>query len=145
MAENKFKDTQANIMTGAIRVIRLRMKYEDLGYKVISNIRSHEGPDLIAIHLPDGRIWKVIEATNWNKKGHLSDARLLRLIDSLVYFKGIQGIQLEVVFSYLENLSAKQKEEFESNGIRVTILGSQDLDYNLVKDYFEEEDVNGWE
>lgn len=144
MGKEKFKDTQENIKIGAIRVIRFRKKYEDSGCKVISNVRSHEGPDLVIIHLPDGVIFKIIEVTNWDRSSHLADARLLRFIDSLVYFKGIEGIQLEVIFSYPENLTLKQKEEFESHGIKVTIVGKQDLDFNLLNEDFEEEELEGW-
>ncbi|MEM3666685.1 MAG: hypothetical protein QW222_06365, partial [Candidatus Bathyarchaeia archaeon] len=49
---------------GNIRVRKLALKYEELGYKVLMNASTSPNVDLIIVSCPDGRIRKVIEVTN---------------------------------------------------------------------------------
>jgi hypothetical protein len=99
----------------------------DLGYLVITNIGNHEGPDIIIVSLPDGRIKKVIEVTNYNNpKQIISWDNFNRYLGTLGYFESIRGIELELVVSYLSNLNAEQLLECEKLRIRVNAVGEQD-------------------
>ena len=78
--------------------------------------------------LPDGRIKKVIEVTNYKRpEEYMVEDRLERYIGTLTYFEEIEGIELELVVSFLENLTAKQLIELRNNHIHVRLEGSQDL------------------
>lgn len=120
-------DNRKSIAIGRVRVLNLARRYQDLGYLVIGNWDTHEGVDLIIISLPNGKIWKVIESTNFKEPYEkIADNRLLRYINSLDYFDGIEGIQKELIVSYLDNLTAAQLEELKQHRITVTAVGSQD-------------------
>ena len=137
----RIKDKQHNIKVGAIRVIRLTLQYEALGYLVCPIIKSHEGVDMIVISLPDGRIRKVIEVTNWNEKWVMPWDKLRRYITVLTHFQSIEGVEMELVVSYEYNISPQQREELKRSHIRLNVMGKQDLDFNILgsyPEYFEE-------
>jgi hypothetical protein len=137
--KEQVKDRKSNLQVGDDRVLRLGVDYENEGYLVVGNTKNHEGPDLLLFSIPDGKLRKVIECTNFAKpEYHIGDAKLSRYINSLCYFKGIKGIELELVVSYKENLSGTQREELEDYDIKVTVIGSQDPPFH------RDEDSEGW-
>jgi hypothetical protein len=128
MLAHDFKDNPWSVEVGRARVLKIADRYRDLGYLVITNDANHSGADLIIISLPDGRIKKAIEVTNYKRKNeYMDDSRIQRYIDSLTYFEDIDGVELELVVSFLENLTAKQLTELKKNDIHVHVEGSQDL------------------
>jgi len=135
--ETTIKDNWQSLKTGNIRLFRLKRIYEELGYLVISRASNHEGVDLVVIALPDGRIKKAIEVTNYARKDeYIDNNRFVRYLDSLCYFENIEGIELELVVSFAENINLKQYEELKKYNIKVTEVGHQDTE--------EEENVEGW-
>jgi hypothetical protein len=125
----QIKDNRTSLAIGAVRVLRLAEEYEKLGYLVLTNPETHSGVDLVIISLPDGRIQKVIECTNW-KDGHwkMDSDRFERYVASLTYFEVIDGIELELVLTSLDNLTAKQADELKKNHIHVTVRPVQDVE-----------------
>jgi len=125
----QIKDNRTSLAIGAVRVLRLAEEYEKLGYLVLTNPETHSGVDLVIISLPDGRIHKVIEVTNW-KDGHwkMDSDRFDRYVASLTYFEIIDGIELEMVVTSLDNLTAKQADELKKNHIHVTVRPVQDVE-----------------
>ena len=55
---------------------------------------------------------------------------LERYIGSLTYFGDIEGVEFELVVSFLNNLTANQLIELKKNDIHVHVEGSQDLPEN---------------
>jgi hypothetical protein len=112
---------------GDARVQKIAAYYKDQGYLTITNPANHIGPDIIVISLPDGIIRKVIEVTNYVKPQiYVNNERLKRYIDSLLYFRNIANVELELVVSYKDNLSPEQHQHLEQIGIRVKVVGEQD-------------------
>jgi hypothetical protein len=131
MLTSEFKDNKWSVEVGRARVLKIANRYRDLGYLVITNDANHSGADLIIISLPEGRIKKVIEVTNYKRPNeYMDDNRVERYIGSLTNFEDIDGIELELVVSFLENLTAKQLIELKKNSIQVHVEGSQDLPEN---------------
>jgi hypothetical protein len=123
-----FLDKQHALKIGDARVQKIAASYRKLGYFVITNPSNHEGADIIIIALPDGRVRKVIECTNYKKpEYYIGPDRLDRYIKTLTAFKGIEGVELELVVSFMENLSFNQYNELKTNGINVKVEGPQDL------------------
>lgn len=113
---------------GNVRVRKLAMKYMDLGYKVIMASRNEPGVDLIVISTPEGKIRKVIECTNYNRPDEkISQDTFERYIDNLTFFEEIEGIEMELVVSYIDNLTPTQIKELKRCNIRITVMGKQDL------------------
>jgi hypothetical protein len=84
--------------------------------------------DLIIVTVPDGRIRKVIEVTNYARPDEkIDDVRFERYVNSLTYFEDIEGIELELVVSYLDNLTSTQIKELQRCNIHVNVMGKQDL------------------
>ena len=134
--KEQIRDNRRALKVGNARVLKLATEYERLGYMVLPNLGKHEGADLLVISLPDGRIRKAIEVTNFERPDeYIANPRLDRYINDLVFFKAIEGIELELVVSYLENLSEKQLTLLKEYGIKVKVAGEQDL---------PEEDIVGW-
>lgn len=128
MLTHDFKDNPWSVEVGRTRVLKIANRYRDLGYMVVTNDANHSGADLIIISIPDGRIKKVIEVTNYKRKNeYMDDPRVQRYIDSLTFFNDIEGVELEFVVSYIENLTAKQYREMKRNNIHVHEEGEQDL------------------
>jgi hypothetical protein len=121
-------DNLWSVKVGEARVNKLANQYRELGYFVIENSANHEGVDLIIISTPEGRIKKVIEVTNYKKPQYFVDAkRFDRYVITLTAFECIEGIELELVVSYLENLSVTQLKELKRNNINIHVEGAQDL------------------
>lgn len=113
---------------GNVRVRKLAMKYMDLGYKVIMASRNEPGVDLMVISTPEGKIRKVIECTNYNRPDEkISQDTFERYIDNLTFFEEIEGIEMELVVSYIDNLTPTQIKELKRCNIRITVMGKQDL------------------
>lgn len=121
-------DKEWAVSIGKFRVHKLANQYRDLGYFVIENGENHAGVDLIIISSPDGKIKKVIEVTNYREPNFfISSERFERYINSLTYFEEIEGIELELVVSFLENLTVSQLKELKRNNINVHVEGEQDI------------------
>jgi hypothetical protein len=139
MEEEQIRDIIKSIHIGEIRVIRLCLEYEESGFLVVGNTKNHEGVDILVISLPDGRIRKAIECTNFARPDeHIPNPRLQRYINYLCYFQGIKDIELEIVVSFKENINARQLEELKEHKIQVKVVGHQDLDY-------VEPEIKSWE
>lgn len=139
MEEEQIRDNIRSIHIGEIRVIRLSLEYQESGFLVVGNTANHEGVDLLVISLPDGRIRKAIECTNYGRPDeHIPNPRLLRYINYLCYFQSIKDIELEIVVSFKENINARQLEQLKEHKIQVKVVGHQDLDY-------VEPEIKGWE
>jgi hypothetical protein len=129
--EESIHDKSWAVEIGKARVLKLANQYRDLGYFVIENGDNHAGVDLIIISTPEGRIKKVIEVTNYREpKFFMSSERFERYINSLTYFECIDGIELELVVSYIDNLTTNQVLELKRNHINIRVEGSQDLPKN---------------
>lgn len=107
------------------RIKKIKEEWESDGYLVLTNRDFHTGVDLIIIDTEPATfgIARVMESTNWNKRGYLQDSRFQRYLNDLNRFAPTER---EIVFSYDSNLTKKQKKEFEKWGIIVTIKGYQD-------------------
>jgi hypothetical protein len=117
-----------SLAIGNIRLRKLALKYQELGYKVLMNPSTSPDVDLIIITVPDGRIRKVIEVTNYARPDEkIDDVRFERYVNSLTYFEDIEGIELELVVSYLDNLTSTQIKELQRCNIHVNVMGKQDL------------------
>jgi hypothetical protein len=124
----KVWDQEWAVKVGKVRVMKIKEQYEKLGYIVIANAENHEGADLIIVSVPSGRIRKAIEVTNYRDPNfHMSNERVGRYIKTLKQFDKIEGIELELVVSFLNNLSASQLVEVEKASIHVIVAGEQDL------------------
>ncbi len=139
MEEEQIRDQIKSIRIGEIRVIHQALEYEKQGYLTVGNTKNHEGVDLLIVSIPDGRISKAIECTNFARPDeHIPNPRMLRYINYLCYFQSIKDIELEIVVSFKENINARQLEELKSHHIQVKVIGYQDLDY-------DEPEIKGWE
>ena len=137
MEKNKFSDTIRNLRIGSARVTKIARMYEELGYKVILNTGNHEGPDIIIVSSADGRIRKIIEVTNYNNpKQIISWDNFNRYLGTLGYWESIRSIELELIVSYISNLSGDQLQECNRLGIIVNAVGPQDQP--------EDENKEGW-
>lgn len=135
----QIKDQPWAVSIGAIRTRKIARQYQELGYLVISNPENHEGADVIIISLPDGRIRKVIECSNFReKKFHMDNDRVDRYIANLTYFEGIEGVELELIVTYMDNLSAGQLLDLK-NHIKVTALGYQDTEEKTEQGWIDKE------
>jgi hypothetical protein len=124
-------DNLWSVKIGEARVSKLANQYRTLGYFVIENSKNHEGVDLIIISTPNGKITKVIEVTNYKKPEYfLDNTRFNRYVDTLISFSVIDGIELELVVSFKENLSYNQVMALRRNNINVHVEGPQDLPNN---------------
>ena len=74
------KDNKRMVEIGKARVNKIANKYHDLGYLVIENDANHSGADLIIVSLPDGKIKKIIEVTNYKRPDEYIDDNRLRKI-----------------------------------------------------------------
>lgn len=128
----------SHIDIGKVRVLKIANEYKKQGYLVIANPDNHAGADLIIISLPDGHIRKVIEVTNWKRPNEFfKKDRLDTTVDHLTYFADIEGVELELVVSYIENLNHEQQQELKRCNVKVSLVGAQDQP--------EEKEVKGWE
>ncbi len=126
--EESIHDKSWAVEIGKARVQKLGNQYRELGYFVIENGDNHAGVDLIIISTPEGRIKKVIEVTNYRKPTFfMSSERFDRYISSLTYFECIEGIELELVVSFIDNLTTNKVSELKRNHITIRVEGSQDL------------------
>jgi hypothetical protein len=57
----------------------------------------------------------------------MDSKRFERYVITLTAFECIEGIELELVVSYIENLTITQLNELKRNNIRVHVEGAQDL------------------
>ena len=121
-------DNQRALEIGDFRVQKIATDYMSQGYLTIINPSNHVGPDIIIVSLPDGIVTKVIEVTNYGKaEYYVGNERFKRYVNSLLYFRRIKNVELELIISYEKNLSLKQYRELQNNGITVRVLGKQDL------------------
>jgi hypothetical protein len=111
---------------GNKRVFRLKAEYEKLGWKVVINPSNHEGPDLILISNPEGKIVKVIESTNYARTSNVHKDNFKRYVETLDYFDFIIDIEKILVISFRENLSPSQWRICIDHHIKVEVLGFQD-------------------
>jgi hypothetical protein len=127
-------DNQRALRVGDARVQKIASLYRQLGYLVWINPSNHQGVDLIIISTRDGRIKKVIEITNYSKKEYyVGNERFKRYMDSLTFYKDIEGIEMQLFISYRENLSMNQYQILKKYGIIVNVVGKQDLPTNESK------------
>ncbi|MGB9856400.1 MAG: hypothetical protein ACPLKS_07695 [Caldisericum exile] len=125
---------------GDIRTLRIAEEYEKMGYKVLVRLGNNPGVDITVISIPDGKIRKVIECTNYgNRSNYICEEDFERYIETLTWYEDIQGIEMELVVSYLSNLNAEQLRECERNNIRIRVIGHQDLPRKE-----DEEQIEGW-
>jgi hypothetical protein len=109
------------------RVDRLYSEYTKLGFFVMVNQRNHVGPDLIVIATPEGKIIKVIEATNYKtREEYIANDKMVRYIKTLDSFDCIQGIKKEIVVSFKENIHAYHYKQLAKSNISIVIVGNQD-------------------
>ena len=121
------RDRRSSLLIGDDRVLRLARDYENKGFLVFANSKNHEGPDLIVISVPEGRVVKVIESTNYERpEEYIAAKTFSRYIDSLCYFKGIEDVELELVVSFFENVSNAQYLELQEHDIKLVIENHQD-------------------
>jgi len=138
-------DKQWALKIGNARVQKIADYYTEKGYLTIINPSNHVGPDIIIVSLPDGIVTKVIEVTNYGKaEYYVSNEKLKRYIDSLLYFRGIKNVELELIISYEKNLSLKQCQELKNNRITVKVFGKQDLPEQKAKKLEEVIDKIQW-
>jgi len=134
--EEQQRGTPRNIKVGNARVIKIGRQYEELGYKVIFCTGNHEGPDLVIVSTADATIRKVIECTNYNNPKQLIPSdHFDRYMGTLGYWENM-GIELELIVSYMSNVTAYQLSECQRLRIKVTAVGPQDQP--------EDENVEGW-
>ncbi len=125
---SKFRFTRKQLYAiGNRRVHRLAEEYRKLGLLVVTNPTNHEGPDLILISSPDGRIVKVMESTNYARpEEYVCSETFKRYLDGLNYFDSILGIEKVIVVSFRTNLLRTQWQKCRENGITVEVVGRQD-------------------
>ena len=122
------------IAQGKVKVNKIAEQYRKSGYMVLVNPTTGAGVDLIIVSLPNGKIVKAIEVTNYSKaRYHINPKKFRRYVKELSFFKAIKDIQLELVVSYKENLDAGQHEELKKNAIKV-----------VISPYVPIDEIEGW-
>ena len=115
------------VKIGEKRVQRLKIEYELQGYFVITNLNFNCGVDIIIMDKTTGKVFKVIESTNYGKpQYYISPKKFKRYIDSLNKFNVLPDVTKEIVVSFKENLSKNQVKKLRKEGIRIRVIGGQD-------------------
>lgn len=112
---------------GDLRVQKIKELYQKAGHFVITNRDFNTGVDLIVIATDTGKIFRVIESTNYCDTSYVNDEKFSRYLRELNKFGVLPNIEKELVISYKQNLSKEQLKELAQFNITLTIEGYQDV------------------
>lgn len=111
---------------GDLRVQKIKELYEKAGHFVITNRDFNTGVDLIVIATDTGKIFKVIESTNYCDSSYINDAKFSRYLRELNKFNILPNVEKELIISYNKNINKEQMKELEKYNIVLKIEGYQD-------------------
>jgi len=123
---------QKEVKKGKVRESMLAKKYRRKGFQVLNAKNYNTGVDILVIDKNTGQIKEAIESTNYSKKCYISKERAERYAKSLNQFPYAKK---KLVVSYKENVGDEARKILEDNGVKIEVVGHQDL--SLDDDYFK--------